>query len=203
MYLRTCAWKPPVVALVAMICLIGCTPPDNEPGNPTPAPPANTEQTTSSPSASPSATPPSATQRAEQEVVALTLKYYQVDEAIATDTDVPLKRYYEVASGKYVQTLLKAAQTQRSKGYKVTGEIKRTAPKIKDLQVRVSSDRLPSATTEVCLDVRQVKVVDKNGKSVVQPDRANAYLDSLKLEKKDYGWRVVDGENRKAQRCDG
>ena len=133
----------------------------------------------------------------------MTLKYYQVDEAIATDRDVPLKRYYDVAAGKYVLTLLKAAQAQRSKGYKVTGEIKRTAPKIKDLQLRVSSDRLPSATTEVCLDVRQVKVVDKNGKSVVQPDRADAYLDSLKLEKKDFGWRVVGGENRKAQRCDG
>jgi hypothetical protein len=55
-------------------------------------------------------------------VLALVDKYYKVDEAIATNPKVPLKRYYEVAGGDYAQSLLQAAQLQRAKDYKVIGK---------------------------------------------------------------------------------
>ncbi len=53
-----------------------------------------------------------------------------------------------------------------------------------------------------CLDVRRVDVVDQEGKSVVEPNRADAYVERLRLQKKKYGWRVVAGNNKGTARCD-
>ena len=66
-----------------------------------------------------------------------------------------------------------------------------------------SNGDLPGATVRVCLDVSGVNVVDKEGKSVVEPGRPSAYIETLSLKKRKYGWRITDGANRETSKCDG
>ena len=162
--------------------------------------PAPTSPSTPTPTASPTAD--AKTERARREVLALVAKYYKVDEAIASNPKVPLDRYYEVAGGDYVLSLLQAAQLQRAKGYKVIGTVRLGPTKVQTLR-RNESGEYASATVTTCLDVSRVNVVDKRGKSVVRPERADAYVETLSLKKKKYGWRVFDGKDKETARCDG
>ena len=191
-----------VVVVTAWSTASGCSEPAADPV-PTPSASASTvapsAPSSSTPTASP--TPDAKTQRARREVLALVDKYYWVDQRIAKDRRVPLDRYYTVADGKYVQALLQNAQTQRARGYRVTGSIEFGRPSIQKLDPSGEKGKRPSATVQICLDVRGVKVVDRHGKSVVKSNRADAYVERLKLEKKKYGWRVVDGTNRGTSRC--
>ena len=100
-------------------------------------------------------------------------------------------------------SLLQAAQLQRAKGYKVVGTVRLGPSKIQTLR-RGESGEYASATVTTCLDVSRVDVVDKRGKSVVRPERADAYVETLSLKKKKkYGWRVFDGKDKETARCDG
>ena len=191
-----------VVVVTAWSTASGCTEPAVDPV-PTPSTsastPAPSAPSSSTPTASP--TPDAKTQRARREVLALVDKYYRVDEAIATNPKVPLKRYYEVAGGDYAQSLLQAAQLQRAKDYKVIGKVRLGPTKVRKMR-RNESAEYATATVSTCIDVSKVNVVDKRGKSVVQPGRANAYIETLSLRKKKYGWRVFDGKDKEATRCD-
>ena len=128
-------------------------------------------------------------------------KYYVVDEAIATDRTVPLKRYYEVARGSFAQSLLRAAQEQRAKGYRVIGKVRVGTPRVLKLELSPSNGRPPIAQVTACIDVSGVNVVDKNGKSVVDPNRADAYIERLSVEKVKDGWRVTDGVDTGTSKC--
>jgi len=150
-----------------------------------------------------SVTAASPEQRARTEIITHVEKYYAVEEAIASNPTVPLKRYYEVAQGDYARSLLQGAQAQRAKGYRVIGKIKLGAPEVGDLRLPDSEESVAAATVRVCLDVSRVNVVDEKGKSVVDPDRASAYIEKLSLKKRKYGWRVTDGANTETSTCDG
>jgi hypothetical protein len=82
-----------------------------------------------------SVAPASPEQRARREIITLVKKYYAVDEAIASNTRVSLKRYYEVAHGEYARRLLQGAQAQRAMGYQVVGRVKVRAPEVRDLRL--------------------------------------------------------------------
>ena len=89
-----------VVAVTALSAASGCSEPST---GPVPTPSASEsspkQSSPSSPTRTASPTPDAKTQRARREVLTLVEKYYKVDEAIATNSKVPLKRYYEVADG--------------------------------------------------------------------------------------------------------
>jgi len=150
-----------------------------------------------------SVAPASAEQRARREIITLVEKYYAVDEAIASNPETPLKRYYQVAQGRYAQSLLQSAQARRAEGHRVIGRVKVGAPEIRDLQLPRSKGGIPAATVRVCLDVSGVNVVDKEGKSVVHASRSDAYVENLRLQKRKSGWRVTDGANTEISTCDG
>jgi hypothetical protein len=128
-------------------------------------------------------------------------QYYAVDEAIATDQTVPLKRYYGVASGRFAQSLLRGAQELRAKDYRVIGKVRVGTPQIQKLELSPPNGRPPAAKVTACIDVSGVNVVDKNGKSVVEPTRANAYIERLSVEKMKVGWRVTDGVDTGTSKC--
>jgi hypothetical protein len=197
-----CATTVVVAVALASLSACGRQIPEPRPGEPTSTAtaPARHGATPSSASSGARASPE---QRARREIITLVEKYYAVDEAIAANPRVPLKRYYEVAQGDYAQSLLQAAQAQRAKGYQVIGKVKVGAPEVRGLLLPHSNGDVPGATVRVCLDVSGVNVVDKEGKSVVEPGRPSAYIETLSLKKRKYGWRITDGANRETSKCDG
>ena len=54
---------------------------------------------------------------------------------------------------------------------------------------------------QICLEVSRVEVVDQEGKSVIKPNRADAYVERLRIQKKKNGWRGVAGTNKGTARC--
>ena len=188
------------VALTA--CMSSCTTADVTPPPPVSTPPtvSASSPTLSTPSETPRPSARPTPQPLEREVLALAQKYYEVDEAIATDRKVPLSRYYEVAGGDYASGLLAAAQRQRRMGYKVTGKVAVSRHHVQE--IRASSAKSPAtATVRVCIDVSAVNVVDRTGKSVVEANRSDAYLEDLHLRKARYGWRVFDAEDTETPTC--
>jgi hypothetical protein len=155
------------------------------------------------PSASPSPSHRTPEQQAKVEVLALVEHYYLVENALAADPKAPLKRYYEVAAGDYLDVLLRNAQARRAKDYRVVGAPHLRQNRVESLQLNGQEGKVPSSIVRTCLDVSDVDVVDSSGKSVVERERADAYRERLTLEKKKYGWRVVDAENSGASTCGG
>ena len=192
------------IPLVVTALTVGsaCSEPSTGPV-PTPSstvsPPTPTPAPTPTPTARPTAD--AKTEAARREVLALVDKYYKVDQRIAKNRRVPLDRYYTVAAGKYVQVLLQNAQSQRAQGHRVIGSVRFGRPDVLKLDPSGDKDKLPSATVQICLDVSRVDVVDQEGKSVVKPNRADAYVERLRIQKKKNGWRVVAGTNKGTARC--
>lgn len=177
--------------------------PEPQPAPPTQPPPQQSHSATPEPSPTGStATPGSRTEKSTREVLALVKKYFAVDEAVATDQTTPLKRYNEVAAGDYATELQRGAQAMRAKGYRVKGKTRPSTPELKDLNLAPAKRKPATARVAVCVDVRDVDVVDKRGKSVVSATRADAYNEVLRLERKSYGWRVVDASDTEASTCD-
>jgi hypothetical protein len=134
--------------------------------------------------------------------LALVEKYFAVDEAVALHPGVPLKRYYEVAAGPYANELQRGAQSLRAKGYRVKGRTRAGTAQVQALNLTSGKQKRPAARVRVCVDVSDVKVVDKHGRSVVDADRPDAYYEVLRLEKQQkFGWRVVDGSDSEAPTC--
>jgi len=193
-----------VWAVAPLALLVACSTPSVDP-SPTPASTAGTVAVTPTGPTSPTASTPSTTdpapQPGEREVLALVAKYYRVDEQIAKSKRVPLDKYYLVAAGDYAQSLLQNAQQRRARGYRAVGNFRVGRPEILHLDTQRSKADPPAATVRTCVDVRDVNLVDKRGKSVVSPNRADAYIERLTLRKKSAGWRVVKATNRGTTRC--
>jgi hypothetical protein len=169
--MKTAAWRGStlvVILTLAPATLLACSASGSGATQPSNSvAPSVSISTTSPATPAPSRSETSPEDQARSEITNLVEKYYAVDEAIASDPKVPLKRYYKVADGSYAQSLLQSAQEQRAKGYRVMGGVKVGTPEIHDLELWRSKGHLPSAMARVCLDVSRVSVVDKKGKSVV------------------------------------
>ena len=197
-----CATTVVVAVALASLSACGGQIPEPRPGESTSGATAPTRHS-ATPSSTLSGVATSPEYRARREIITLVEKYYAIDEAIAANPSVPLKRYYEVAQGDYAGSLLQGAQARRAKGYRVIGQVEVGTPEIRDLRLSSSKGSVPAATVRVCLDVSGVNVVDKKGKSIVEPGRPDAYIERLSLKKRKYGWRVTDGADTETRKCDG
>ena len=204
--MKTAAWRGSTFAVtlaLAAVSIVACSESGASLSEPSSSATPSVSVSTTSPATPASPGQVSPEDQARGEIVTLVRKYYAVDEAIASNPKVPLKRYYKVADVSYAQSLLQSAQEQRAKGYRVIGSVKVGTPEIHDLQLSRSKGRVPTAIAKLCLDVSRINVVDKKGKSVVDAGRPNAYIERLSFQKKRYGWRVTDGANTGTSKCDG
>ena len=53
----------------------------------------------------------------------------------------------------------------------------------------------------MCLDVRKVRAVDKQGNSIVPKNRPDFFIERLIVRKTTDGWRVYDIRNKGASKC--
>jgi len=179
----------------------GCTNSSN--GNPssdptssttTPPPTAASATPTVTPS-SPSSEPPTP---GKAEVVALVKKYYAIDDAVARDRSVPVSRYKEVAAGDWSKTIRAYRTAARLRGQRVIGKTIVSDPTVAGLSPAADPNR---ARARVCLDVRKVRAVDKQGNSIVPKNRPDFFIERLTLRKTSVGWRVDDIRNKGTSKC--
>lgn len=171
-----------VVVLTAVL-VTGC---DRGTGDPTASPTATSVTPTVAPTTpTPTALTPEEEdlRGAEQAVVALVAMIDQLGQ----DSTRRLDELYTVSRDQTVDTWIQILNLRRVNGQTQIGE-----SALEDIQVAKNAEGLWDATA--CIDVSGVNVVDKDGKSVVSPDRPARVKYRYLIEKDDGAFYVVEDE---------
>ncbi len=172
------------VAVLTALLMTGC---DQGTGDPTPSPTA----TSATPTVAPTTPTPTALtpeeedlRGAEQAVVALVA----MTDQLGQDFTRRLDELYTVSRDQTVDTWIQLLNLRR-----VSGETQIGDSVVEDIQVAKNAEGLWDATA--CLDVSGVNLVDKDGKSVVSPDRPPRVKYRYLIEKgNDGGFYVIEDE---------
>lgn len=174
------------VAVIATLLVTGC---DQGTGEPTPSPTATSATPTVAPT-TPTPTPTALTPEeedlrgAEQAVVALEA----LTDQLGQDFTRRLDELYTVSRDQTVDTRIQILNLQRVNGQTQIGN-----SVVEDIQVTKNAEGLWDATA--CLDTSGVNVVDKDGKSVVNPDGPARVKYRYLIEKgSDGGFYVIEDE---------
>lgn len=131
----------------ALTVLSGCAP---ESSTPTPTP------TILSPTVAPTPTPSLSMDQAQ--AARVVTNFYEVQNQVASNYEIPLNTFYDVATGELVAERLKTYQQYRGAGYRQVGAI---VPEVRS----VEGETTPF-TVGVCVDISSVDMVDEQGNSV-------------------------------------
>lgn len=172
------------VAVLATLLVTGC---DQGTGEPTPSPTA----TSATPTVAPTTPTPTALspeeedlRGAEQAVVSLVA----LTDQLGQDFTRRLDELYTVSRDQAVDTWIQILNLRRVNGQTQIGN-----SVVEDIQVAKNAEGLWEATA--CIDVSGVNVVDKDGKSVVTPDRPARVKYRYLIEKgSDGGFYVIEDE---------
>lgn len=195
------------VATAALIvaALTSCASNGNDPSaspTPTPSSPAPTTATT---------TPPSDSELASEAASAVLRKFYDVRNELRQDPSKPLTLLDKVAISTQLAAQQQLFKKEREQGLHQTGETKVATLEVQSVNLDNSdpkAGKVPTVQIDVCLDVSNVDVIDKSGKSVISPDRPDTgwiqYLVSNYQwdTDPDGGWRVASGQDIERTPCE-
>lgn len=198
------SWAASALALVAVTsCGSG--------SDPKPAPTTSPTATNTSPAVeTTSPSPPSPSEAAAAQATALVTRYFAVLDSVRKSASVPTSRLSSVAVSTQLAALKHLVNRERSQGQHQTGDTAVAETKVQAINLDNSdpgSGRIPTVTIDVCWDVRNVDVVDKNGKSVVSPSRPDVgwvryTVANYHWTKNPSGaWRVASGQELKQTPC--
>ncbi len=191
-------------AALLLVVVTSCADDGNEPaasGSPTPSSPAPTTATR---------TPPSETETASEAASALLRQYFATVDQLRQQLKRPISELGAVAISTQLAAQEKLIQTQRSNGLRQTGSstiAKLTVQSVNLDNTDPRAGKVPTVQIDICYDVSGVDILDKDGKSVVSPDRPETgwvrYLVSNYKWKADPrgGWRVASGTDLKQAPC--
>lgn len=169
-----------VVAAVVAMALGGCVsrPAPTPSSTPTPSLPPTTPTLTVTP------TPTfSAVQRPAADAV---VRFFDVLNRVASDPTVPLDELHQVATGELVDERLRIYFHYRQVGVSQVGDV--------IFAVRsVAGDQAPFMV-DVCVDIRESDLRDKDGNSVVSPESPPLVLHRVTVERYGDQFRVVADE---------
>lgn len=188
------------------IAVGGCASDGNDPASsPTPSPssPAPTTATTT--------TPPSDSEVASEAASVVLRKFYEVRNELRQDPSQPLTLLDDVAISTQLAVQQQLFKKERKQGLHQTGETKVVELDVQSVNLDNSdpkAGKVPTVQIDVCLDVSGVDVIDKDGKSVITPDRPDTgwiqYLVSNYQwdTDPDGGWRVASGQDIERTPCE-
>jgi hypothetical protein len=193
-------------ATAVAIAMGGCASDGNDPeATPTPT----------SSSSSPAPTTTSPTPQSESEIAsdaasAVLRQYYDVRNQLRQDPSTSLRRLDDVAISTELAAQKNLFAKERKQGLRQTGETKVVQLDVKSVNLDNSdpkAGKVPTVQIDLCFDVSDVDVVDKNGKSVISPDRPDTgwiqFLVSNYKWKTDPegGWRVASSQDIERAAC--
>lgn len=165
-----------------------------------PAPTSTTSPTTTTPVATPPSTTTSLS-RDQQRVTdaeATVRKFWATQDRLGQNPGVPISELLKVARGTAYDTWSKQLQVSRVQQHKQIGD----TSLLQVTGVVVDAKERPTVKVMVCYDVSQVNVVDKDGKSIISPQRTSRAKSIYTVEHYQDGWFVTDDET-KGEACGG
>jgi hypothetical protein len=195
------SWATSAIVLVAAaVCSDGST-------NPSPPPPSATP-TPSSTSDAPSPTSPSDV--ASAAATSAMRSYFAVVSQVGQNPKSPLKRLETVATSTQLQALETFQRRQREQGRRQIGSTVINELTVQSVNLENSdpaAGTVPTVVIDVCWNVSDVDVVDRDGASVVSPDRPDTGWTRYSVANYDYaedpngGWRVATGRDLREEPC--
>lgn len=197
--------RPIVLVGVLLLLSAGCT----ATSPPPPAPSATTSPSVS-PSAEPTPSPETDEERAAAQAEALVRDFYHVNDEVRSDHDVALSRLETVATSTTLSGYKRLYEQERRDDEHQTGS---TA--IAELETQtVSLDnsdpdagRVPTVVVDVCIDIRDIDILDSEGESVADPDRPDTGWERHHVANYTWdknpgnGWRVASSETLEKKPC--
>jgi hypothetical protein len=195
------------VATAALIvaALTSCASDGNDPSaspTPTPSSPAPTTAAT---------TPPSDSELASKAASAVLRKYYAVRNQLRQDPSQPLTLLDEVAISTELAAQQNLFKKERKQGLHQTGETKVAKVEVQSVNLDNSdpmAGKVPTVQIDLCFDVSGVDVIDKDGKSVISPDRPDTgWIQFLVSNYQwdtdpDGSWRVASSQDIERTPCE-
>jgi len=136
--------------------------------------------------------------------------YFRVLDELRTNSSTDLKKLGTVATSTQLNAAQTLVRTQRERGQRQVGDTRIAELKVQSVNLDnsdPSSGKVPTVVIDVCWDVAGVDVLDKDGKSIVSPDRPDTGWTRYTVANYDYaadpagGWRVANGEDLKETPC--
>lgn len=198
--------KRPATAVVALAVMFtwGCSAPE---ATPSPSPSSSSVPTARPPSASPT---PSATDLAISDATGLVRRYYATMNHLRQDASQPLSLLAMVAVSAEHDAQRLLLKKERRAGLHQTGETKVAELKVQSVNLDNSdpkSGRVPVVFVDVCWDVTDVDIVDKDGKSVVSTSRPNTgwvrhtVANYQRKSNPRDGWRIASSQDIESPPC--
>lgn len=156
-----------------------------------------------------------APQQSESEAAAEDAKqllqdYFTTVDELGQDAARPVSDLAKVAVSRQLSVLRNTITQQRKAGQRQTGDTKVAELKVQSVNLDNSdpaAGKVPTVTVDVCWDVSDVDVVDKNGKSIVSPNRPDTAWTRYTVANYHWsdhpsdGWRVASGQDLKQSPC--
>ncbi len=192
-------------AVLLLVAVTACADDGNDPSTNPSSPPSSSAPTTATP------TPPSDSEVASEAASAVLRRFYDVRNQLRQDPSQPLTLLDDVAISTQFAAQKQLFKKEREQGLHQTGDTKVVELEVQSVNLDNSdpkAGKVPTVQIDLCVDVSGVDVVDKDGKSVISPDRPDTgwtqYLVSNYQWDSDPegGWRVASGRDIERTPCD-
>lgn len=193
-----------VLTVLTSAFLAGCT---DDPAR------TNSPSATTSPEGEPSSSAPTSetstplSEVAGQAAAEAIHEYFAVVDELRQDPSVPLSRLKSVALGGQLTAQEVFTRNQRKAGNKQVGDTTLPDVVVQQIVTDTSTQDGALAQVDVCWDVSAVDVLDREGDSIVTPDRSERGWTRYTLSNPrgeapfDKGWRVSNGEDLEKAPC--
>ncbi len=188
-------------AVVLLVVLAACSEdeaaPSASPSTPTPMTAATTRPPTDSDVAATTATE-------------LMVTYFATVDQLNQDPSTPIRSLKKVATSVQLTALQRSISNRRRDGEHQTGSTMIADSEVQTVSLDNSdpkAGKVPTVFIDVCWDVSNVDVVDKDGKSVVAPTRPDTGWTRYTVanyewsKDPDGAWRVAGGEDLEKSPC--
>lgn len=192
-------------AVLLLVAVTACADDGNDPATNPSAFPSSSAPTTSTP------TPPSDSEVASEAASVVLRKFYDVRNQLRQDPGLPLDRLDEVAISTELAAQKNLFKKERTQGLHQIGETKVAKLDVTSVNLDNSDPKVgkvPTVQIDLCFDVSGVDVIDKNGKSVISPDRPDTGWIRFLVSNYQWdndpegGWRVASSQDIERTPCD-
>lgn len=149
--------------------------------------PSPTPSVSSSPSATATPSPTLSLNAMQRQAADVVVRFYDVQDQVGADFEVPLNALNEVAARDLVAERLKLFQQYRIAGVHQTG-------RTKVLDVRSVEGDVGSLTVSVCVDHSGTDFLDKGGKTISAPESPPRVLHRFEVREVGGSLRAVSDE---------
>jgi hypothetical protein len=200
-----------IAATTTVMLLASCTSDGSGKKTDPPSRTATVTSPSSTPTPAPTTTAPKAPDVvAREQAVALVRKYYTVIDD-AHNNPKTAKALNTVTMDEELSAQIRSLNIHLRMGGKSGGRVKvvNVTPGFVNLSYKPNANPrvLPTVTVTTCIDLRGITYVDAKGHSLIPPDRAPFYIETLTVQNfdppKPSTWRVAVDRNKGASSCAG